>query len=199
MPRKLDTDLLDESLNLLAELTAEHPPQHWVVCGGSSLLALGLVGRTTTRDVDVLAAVDDGGLITAKPLPDWLVDAVGRVGGQLGLIENWFNAAPSDEMFFRWGFPDGMVDRLTPKNYGPQGNLRISYISRRDQIFFKLYATADSDAGRHYQDLMDLQPTAEELLAAACWTRIQDPSEGFLFVLGEVLKALGHESLISKI
>lgn len=51
----LNSTLLDEALSLLAELTAEHPPQHWVVCGGSSLLALGLVRRTTTRDVDVLA------------------------------------------------------------------------------------------------------------------------------------------------
>ena len=92
-----------------------------------------------------------------------------------------------------------MADRLIPLEYGPKKNLRISFITRRDQVFFKLYATADSDKGRHYEDLQDLQPTAEELLAAARWTRTQDPSEGFLSVLGEVLKALGHEPLIAQL
>lgn len=193
--KKLDFDLLDESLSLLAELTTGHPPQHWVVCGGSSLLALGLVSRTTTRDVDVLARKEPEGLVTAKPLPDWLVAAADQVQQQLGLMDKWFNTGPSDDSFFRFGFPEGMVERLVPRDYGP--NLRISFLDRHDQIFFKLYATADSDRGRHYEDLLDLQPTAEELLAAARWTRTQDPSDGFLFVLGEVLKSLGHESLIA--
>jgi hypothetical protein len=197
--RKLNTELLDEALGLLAELTTDHPPQHWVICGGSSLLALGLVSRTTTRDVDVLARVEADGLITAKPLPKWVVEATEQVGEQLGLMENWFNTGPSDDSFFRFGFPEGMASRLIPRNYGPEENLRISFISRRDQVFFKLYATADSDKGRHYEDLLDLQPTVEELLAAARWTRTQDPSEGFLLVLSEVLKALGHESLIAQL
>ncbi|MCH7226262.1 hypothetical protein [Haloferula sp. A504] len=197
--KKLDSTLLDEALNLLAELTSDHPPQHWVVCGGSSLLALGLVSRDKTRDVDVLARAETDGLVNARPLPDWLYKAAEEVGSQLGLLENWFNTGPSDDSFFRFGFPEGMAARLIPRDYGPDGNLRISFISRYDQIFFKLYATADSDAGRHYEDLQDLQPTAEELLAAARWTRTQDPSEGFLFVLGGVLKALGHEPLLAQL
>lgn len=195
--KRLDSDLLDEALSLLAELTAEHPPQHWVVYGGSSLLALGLVRRTTTRDVDVLARMEAGEPITAKPLPDWLLRAAKNVAAQLGLMEKWFTAGPSDDSFFRFGFPEGMVERLVPRDYG--SNLRISFLDRRDQIFFKLYATADSDKGRHYEDLLDLEPSEEELLAAARWTRTQDPSEGFLFVLGKVLKELGHESLIDKL
>ena len=197
--RKLTTELLDDALHLLAELTADQPHQHWVVCGGSSLLALGLVRRTTTRDVDVLARVEAEGLISAKPLPEWLANAAEQVRKQLGLMENWFNTDPSDASFFRFGFPEGMTARLTPRHYGPEENMCISFISRRDQVFFKLYATADSDKGRHYEDLLDLQPTAEELLAAARWTRTQDPSEGFQFVLCEVLKALGHESLIAQL
>jgi len=72
-------------------------------------------------------------------------------------------------------------------------------ISRYDQIFFKLYATADSGPGRHYQDLQDLDPSTDELLAAARWTRNQDPSEGFRFVLGEVLKSMGHERLLDQL
>lgn len=199
MLQKLNADLLDEALNLLAESTEDHPIQHWVVCGGSSLLALGLVSRTTTRDVDVLARVGEGGLVTAKPLPEWLVHAAEQVKQQLGLMENWFNTEPSDDSFFRFGFPEGMVERLVSREYGPKHNLRISFISRRDQVFFKLYATADSDMGRHYEDLQDLKPTAEELLAAARWTRTQDSSDGFLYILGEVLKTLGHEALIKQL
>lgn len=192
--KKLDSKLLEEALALLAELTRNQPPQHYVVCGGSSLLALGLIRRTATRDVDVLARVEAGGLVTAKPLPDWLVKAVDQVQADLGLLDKWFNTGPSDDSFFQFGFPVGMADRLQTRDYGP--SLRISYISRYDQVFFKLYATADTDQGRHYRDLQDLNPTAEELLAAALWTRTQDPSEGFLYVLSNVLKSLGHESLI---
>lgn len=162
MSQKLNVGLLADALNLLAESTENHPIQHWVVCGGSSLLALGLVSRTTTRDVDVLARVEADGLITAKPLPEWLVHAAEQVRKQLGLMENWFNTEPSDDSFFRFGFPDGMAGRLITREYGPKHNLRISFISRCDQVFFKLYATADSDMGRHYEDLLDLKPTPEE-------------------------------------
>ena len=103
--RKLDDSLLEEVLALLAELTAGRPQQHFVVCGGSSLLALGLVSRTTTRDVDVLARIEDGVLVTAKPLPDWLDVAIDQVGTEYGLMDKWFNTGPSDDTFFRFGFP----------------------------------------------------------------------------------------------
>jgi len=199
MIRKLDASLLEDSLCLLAELTEAHPRQHWVVCGGSSLLALGLISRRTTRDVDVLARVGTEGLISARPLPDWLVKAVQQVRHQLGLMENWFNTGPSDDSFFRFGFPEGMTERFVTQDFGPAKNLCISFIGRRDQIYFKLYASVDSGQGRHYQDLQDLRPTAEELLAAARWTRTQDPSEGFLFVLTETLKSLGHGALVAQL
>src|SRR5476649_270256 len=57
--RQITPDSLDRALGLLGELIAArgHSLQHFVVCGGSSLLALGLVKRTTTRDVDILARV----------------------------------------------------------------------------------------------------------------------------------------------
>ncbi len=195
--KKLDEKLLNEALRLLAEFFETQPPQHFVVCGGSSLLALGLVRRTTTRDVDVLARVEGDHLITAKPLPEWIFEAIRKVGRDLDLMENWFNTGPSDDSFFKFGLPEGIEDRLTAVDYG--NKLRISYISRYDQIHFKLYAAADSDQGRHYQDLQDLKPTPEELLAAARWTRNQDPSEGFRFLLGGVFKAMGHGQLIDQL
>lgn len=57
-----------------------HPAQHFVVCGGASLLALGLVSRATTQDVDILARVEVTGLVTPRPLPDWLLMAATEVG-----------------------------------------------------------------------------------------------------------------------
>lgn len=197
--KKIGTDLLDRALALLAE-TIEfggYPPQHFVVCGGSSLLALELVSRTATRDVDVLARLEDRKLVQAKPLPDWLMLAAESVRNELDLPQNWFNAGPADDSFFRWGFPEGIEARLIEKQYGD--HLAISFISRYDQIFFKLYASADSGPGRHYTDLRELQPTRDELLAAARWTRIQDPSEGFEMVLGQLLKELGHADLADEI
>ena len=194
---QIDKKTLEEALGLLAELIEDQEAQHYVVCGGSSLLALGLIRRTTTKDVDVLASLEDGKLVTARPLPEWLFKAVRQASKDFGLMENWFNTGPSDDSFFKFGFPEGLIERLTTRDYGSK--LRISYISRYDQIFFKLYATADSGPGRHYQDLQDLGPSAAELLAAARWTRSQDPSEGFLFVLGELLKSMGHERLIDQL
>jgi len=196
---KIGTELLNRALNLLGEVIehSEQPKQHFVVCGGSSLLALQLVSRTATRDVDVLARLEDKKLVQAKPLPDWIVEAAESVRSELNLPEDWFNTGPADDSFFKWGFPQGIEERLTPKDYGPA--LTISYISRYDQIFFKLYAAADTGPGRHYVDLTELRPTSEELLAAAHWTRIQDPSAGFLFVLGQLLKELGHADLVDQL
>ncbi len=197
--KKIDQERLHQALNLLGELMTLHrrPPQHFVVCGGSSLLALGLVRRTTTRDVDVLARMEDGQLVQPKPLPDWLSDDANDVRVRLDLPEKWFNAGPADDSFFRFGFPEGIASRVTTRDYGT--TLRISFISRYDQIFFKLYAAADQDTGRHYRDLQDLKPTADELLAAARWTRQQDDSEGFLLLLGEVLKHMGYGNLIDQL
>jgi hypothetical protein len=195
--KKLDQVTLHSAISLLAELIEDQPPLHFVVCGESSLLALGLVSRTTTRDVDVLALIQDGSLQTAKPLPAYLQQAIVDVGKELGLMDQWFNTGPSDESFFRFGLPEGLADRLTARNYGKA--LTISYISRTDQMHFKLYAAADNGPGasRHSEDLKDLAPTSDELLAAARWTLRHDDSEGFRMLLSETLNQLGHHELIA--
>lgn len=83
MPQ-ITPDSPDGALGLLAELLAarNHPAQHFVVCGGSSLLALGLVSRTT-QDVDILARIEANQLVTPRPLPDWLRVAADDVGEML--------------------------------------------------------------------------------------------------------------------
>ena len=64
----------------------------------------------------------------------------------------------------------------------------------RYQIHFKLYAAADQ-GGRHCTDLKKLNPTREELLAAAHWTFTQDVSDAFRHGVVEVLHSLGYGDL----
>ncbi len=65
----------EDLLHALADQLAAHGEHYTLaVVGGSALLALGLVSRAT-RDVDVLAIVEDRGLVSAQPLPAALLDA----------------------------------------------------------------------------------------------------------------------------
>lgn len=194
---RIDEGALAEAMGLLGNLMVarKRPALHLVVCGGSALIALKLVVRTT-KDVDVLATLQGGELHCARPLPQWLVEDAQAVQGELKLPEKWLNDGPADENLFRLGLPSGVADRLVLREFGPL--LKVSFISRFDQIHFKLYAAADQ-GGRHFTDLQKLAPTADELRAAIAWVFTQDNSGGFHQVLGEVLKALGHGNLIDQI
>ncbi|BET67223.1 hypothetical protein ASA1KI_21410 [Opitutales bacterium ASA1] len=191
MPDPIDISRLDEALGLLAERLrlAGAEPQEIVVCGGSSLIARGYVSRVT-RDVDVVARRVRGqpGFVSAKDLPAILVKEAARVAADLRLPADWFNSAAHG--IFDLGFPEGFEGRLESKRYG--SHLEVWFIGRLDQIHFKLHAAVDRDGGRHLTDLLALKPNAEELLQAARWTRIHDPSEGFRFNLSELLKQLSH-------
>ena len=161
-----------------------------VVIGGAALTILGFVDRTT-RDVDVVALLDGGVLAPAKPLPVELVAARDVVAADFGVPDAWLNAGPSDLLEF--GLPDGFLDRLEQRNFGPA--LTVHFAARLDQIHFKLYALVDQGAGRHESDLRALDPTREELVAAARWTRTHDPSEGFREQLEGALRYLGVEDV----
>ena len=193
----MDHSVLDGAMSLLGNLMVarKRSPIHLVVCGGSALIALNLVTRTT-KDVDVLATLDHGQLNCARPLPGWLLEDANAVRTELNLPDNWLNDGPADENLFRLGLPAGVAGRLVQREFGPA--LQVSFISRYDQIYFKLYAAADQ-GGRHFTDLKKLSPTAEELLAAARWTFTQDISEGFRQIIGEVLQALGYGNLINQL
>ena len=86
-----------------------------------------------------------------------------------------------------FGLPEGFIDRLEEHDYGPA--LTVHFASRIDQIHFKLYAMVDQGAGKHEGDLRSLEPTRDELMQAARWTRTHDPSEGFR---EELVAALGY-------
>lgn len=157
-----------------------------VVVGGSALLALGLVTRTT-RDVDLVALRDGQGLSPVDPLPEALDVARARVARDFQLPADWLNPGPAALLTF--GLPDGFMTRAHRREHGPA--LTAWYASRFDQIHLKLYATVDQGLGKHESDLRALQPTETELLAAARWSRTHDPSEGYRVVLGQVLGTFG--------
>ena len=178
---------------LLANMGAE--PMELVVCGGSSLIARGFVARVT-RDVDVLAlGGSDRGLRDASPLPPPLVTAATRVAQDLRLPADWLNDGPAH--IFRMGLPDGFVSRLERRTYGT--HLGVSYIGRLDQIFFKLYAATDQGPGRHLTDLTQLEPSDDELVAAARWIFTHDPSPGFRQMLEELLRETGHARILPRL
>ena len=86
----------------------------------------------TTKDVDVLATLQDGDLHCARHLPPWLLEDADAVQAELKLPENWLNDGPADENLFRLGLPLGVAQRLVLRECGPR--LKISFISRYDQI-----------------------------------------------------------------
>lgn len=159
-----------------------------VVVGGSGLLALGVVNRTT-RDVDVVALREGESLRKAAPLPSGLVEACDRVARDFGLLEDWLNPGPADLVDF--GLPAGFLDRVQTEVFGPA--LTVHFASRLDQIHFKLYALVDQGLGKHDQDLRALEPTREELVQAARWTRTHDASPGYREMLVRALQYLGVE------
>jgi hypothetical protein len=175
----------------------KHPAHHFVVCSGSSLIALGLVRRSATQDVDILGQIHADDIISPRPLANWLLIAAEDVRNQLGLPTGWLNAQMPEDTLFSCGLPAGIATRLVTREYSP--SLTISFIGRLDQIFLKLHAAVDRDGGRHLQDLLDLAPTAEELLASAVWARTQDPSVPVRFNLSQMLTQLGHGNLAHQI
>ncbi len=160
-----------------------------VVVGGSALVTLGLIARAT-RDVDIVAVHAGGRLERLDELPAPLMIARDRVARDFQLPSDWLNAEASSLLDF--GLPAGFLSRTERRSYGPA--LSVWYASRLDQIHFKLYAAVDQGPGKHEADLRALEPTEQELLAAARWSRTHDPSDAYLGVLRQVLAAFGVDS-----
>ena len=186
---EITRETLDVILAALAEqLRSLDAQQEIVVIGGCALTALGLVKRAT-RDVDLLAIAEDGELHPAEPLPEALRMARDRVARDFDLAENWLNGGPTD--LLTWGLPVGFMTRVVTRHYG--NALTVHFAGRVDQIHFKLFAMVDQAGGRHEADLRALQPSKDELIAAARWSVTQDPSPGYRMVLMDALSALGVE------
>lgn len=186
-----NVEVADRLLTALGEqLAALGQRFELVVVGGSGLLALGLIERST-RDVDILALRSGDELGSARPLPPNLEVARDRVARDFSLPTDWLNPGPTD--LLKFGLPEGFLDRLDRRDYGEA--LTVYLASRYDQIHFKLYALVDQGPGKHEDDLRALSPTQAELVAAARWSRLHDPSEGYAQILREVLSHLGVDDV----
>lgn len=168
----------------------------FVVCGGTALNAMGFVSRVT-KDIDVLGFVEnnDNNILIEKAIfPDWLKEIINKISRDFNIPKDWLNAGPTSMIDL--GLPADFEKRLSKKDYG--SNLSIYYISRIDQIYFKLYACADR-GGYHLDDLKKLNPSSEELLNASLWCMTQDISEGFKTILKDLLAKMGYEDVSERI
>ena len=196
----LNGKILDEALGILGERLQFKgaDPVRLVVCGGSALIALNLVTRST-NDVDVVAMVSENGeLFSPVPFPEILAEAVDEVATLLELQADWLNYGPSSNSggLFQTGLPDGLLQRAHQSEYGDY--LQVFFIDRRDQVFFKVFAAADR-LGVHVDDLVALNPTSEEMEAAALWCITHDPSDGFRGILISMFKELGYEDAAKRL
>ncbi|MBE7498007.1 MAG: hypothetical protein HS117_23950 [Verrucomicrobiaceae bacterium] len=186
----LDGSILDNALRAVSDVLKHDgaAPEEVVICGGAALLSLGVISRRT-KDVDVLAGVDRiKGLVDPRPFSAALERAVNEVARALGLPPNWFNAGPADQVMA--GLPDGFLTRLQRRDFG--SHLTVYVPDRFDLIHLKLFAGVDQGPGRHWSDLKALNPTADELLAAARWVMGQDAGDVFPRVLRDALNQHGH-------
>lgn len=172
-----------------------------VVCGGSALKVLNITHRTT-RDIDVLAIVDEvpsgPELQIGQSLPPSFMELVARVGIDLDQDSDWLSLGPIDVLGI-YGVPKGMTDRWHKREYGP--SLVIFFIHRVDQIHLKVLAAADPKAPpRHMEDLVQrLKPSAEELQAAVDWLLDRETSSWFRGRIRYVVTEFGHDHIATNI
>lgn len=146
--------------------------------------------KRPTADIDIIAIDDEGTFVVAHELPEELLAAVADVASLRQIAADWLNSAPAD--LFRLGMPAGYAARLDITRFGA---LTVHSVGRYDQICFKLQAWVDRYPGgdKHLADLRLLEPTNDELVAAAKWSRTHDPSEGFLMGVLGALRLLDVE------
>lgn len=181
---EIDTASLEEALVILGQLLADRGCAYEIVAiGGGSMLLLEYVERTT-KDLDLVALVKEGTLVSAEPLPAALLEAAEQVGRVLRLNEGWINVGPAS--LFTMGLPAGFANRLHTRHYK---GLIVHLADRIDQICFKLYASVDQGPeSKHFADLLVLNPSKEELVNAKNWCLTQDISEPFERQINEVLE-----------
>jgi hypothetical protein len=177
---------IERALTALGERLAHAAaPCSIVVVGGAAINLLGIVDRPT-RDVDVLARAGTGAkrIEPPDPLPQPLREAIAAVAYDLGLSPDWLNTVVAEQ--WRSGLPRGLAGRIHWKTYGA---LTLGIVDRTDLVFFKLYAAADQTGPEsvHFQDLLALKPTADELERAAAWVKTQDVSPDFHSALAKVV------------
>lgn len=181
---------LEAALTALGKLLEARGLHYEVVLiGGGNLILRELVSRPTTKDLDLLGEWAPDGVKPMRPMPAPLRDAVADVGRTYGLASDWINLGP--ESLLDLGLPNGFFERLERRDFG---GLVTWLAGRFDMVCFKLYAAVDQGPrSRHMQDLRELDPDHDGLIAAARWTVTHDPSPGFRSLLVRTLAELGVE------
>ena len=143
-----------------------------VIIGGAALQLTGAISRAT-RDIDIVALTETPGRLDelVRPpaqLPDVLRRAILSVAELRGLPDNWLNRGPANQ--WDYGLPPGFAARVQWRSFAA---LDVGIASRVDLIHFKLEAAADQPTAdhRHFKDLLALEPTPDELAAAAQWVK----------------------------
>lgn len=182
---------LSEAIDALGEtLAAQDESVAVVVVGGTAMIVQGFVERATSA-VDIIAIAKDSNagqertIEPPDPLPEPLVQAISRVARDFNLPGDWMNTTAG--LQWKTGLPPGFADRIHWCQYD---GLSLGLADRHDLILMKLYAAADSEgpSSVHYQDLLALKPTHDELDAAAIWVRSQDTSREFSLILKQVVE-----------
>lgn len=183
---EIDFTTLEEALTILGQLLADRSQYYEIVIiGGGSLLLLKQIERTT-RDLDLVALIKNGQLISADPLPPDLLQAAKEVGMALELRADWLNIGPAS--LLNMGLPSGFMSRMHTRYYK---GLTIHLADRFDQIFFKLYACVDQGPqSKHFADLVTLKPSVEELEMAKRWCISHDVSEAFESEINKALESI---------
>ncbi|CAN5697747.1 hypothetical protein BH11VER1_BH11VER1_42450 [soil metagenome] len=188
---------LEQAMSALSGFLEDADAAHetLVIIGGSALISLGFITRST-KDVDIMAGVDaERGLVDPRPMSAVLRSAAENVARELQLDPHWLNTGPADQVLA--GLPEGFLSRLTRRDYGTR--LTICLPDRFDLIHLKLFAIMDQGKGRHSNDLAALHPTDEELLMAARWVLTQDAGEVFPQIVRSTLTDLGYGHLTHKL
>lgn len=186
-----DSTIISALMRLGEYLSSHRASYTIVIVGGAAINLHGVVSRAT-HDVDVLAFGGENGICPPPEVwPLILKDGVDAVAEDMGLPRDWMNDGPA--LQWRQGLPPGLAERI---HWSRFGGLLVGIVDRYDLIFFKLYAAADHVGQRnvHYTDLLALQPSPDELIAAATWIRDQDGSEAFIALLDQVLADVRRDS-----
>jgi len=170
-----DADHLRDAFALLgALLAAEEVTASIAVVGGSAMLLDGLVA-SATRDVDVVALVEDDELVGASEFSVGLERYVSAVALELGLEPHWLNFGPTS--LLDAGLPTGFLRRCRAETFGA---LTVFIADRYDLIHMKLYAATDhGPASKHMADLEAMNPSLQELEDARRWCMKHDVSDAF--------------------
>ncbi len=183
---EISSESLEEALTVLGQLLTDRDLFFEIVAiGGGSLLLLRQIERTT-KDLDLVAMVKEGRLITADPLPQGLRQAAEEVGIALQLGKDWLNCGPTS--LLNLGLPSGFTDRMHTRRFK---GLLVHLADRFDQICFKLYASVDhGPQSKHFADLITLKPSAEELDLAKRWCITHDISEAFELEIDRAMESI---------